>query len=80
MRHNLQAERVNRLAEEALFAVGEQRELLKKNLCLVRHVGQQFELALTNLDVIARSIAIDAKAAGFTYSRPELTEPLEVAV
>lgn len=79
MRQTTQVDRVNRLAEEALFAVGEQRALLKKNLRLVRGLGQEFESALTDLDVIARSIAIDAKAAGFTHARPELLAP-KVAV
>jgi hypothetical protein len=80
MRHQVgDHARICRLAEDALFAVGEQRELLKKNLRLVRHVSQEFELALSDLDVIARSIAIDAKAAGVSYVRPELLQP-KVAV
>ncbi len=74
MRQTIQADRVNRLAEEALFAVGEQRQLLKKNLRLVHGIGKEFERALSDLDVIARSIAVDAKAAGFTHARPELLD------
>lgn len=67
--------RVCRLAENALYVVGEQREVLKKNLRIVRAIGEEIEGQLTELDTIARSIAMDAKAAGVVYVRPDLLEP-----
>lgn len=67
--------RVCRLAENALFVVGEQRETLKKNLRIVRAISDQLEVQLNDLDAVARSIAVDAKAAGVVYIRPELLDP-----